>query len=135
MVFEDIKVSDKVFSIIYGLGEVTIVAPEIIDGFYYFTAKYKDATVTYTVDGKADWNNDVEQTVFYLNNVDLKLFSKIHYPSRDDLTLKYIKRHVLSPSLRMQCPSGILRKVSKCPARLVKAAIKAGKTKLFQKEV
>jgi len=134
--FSNIKLKQKVFSLIYGKGIVIFVLPKehMIEGFYTFAVEYKKKhTVYYTIDGYPNWQSDTCcQTVFYRDDVNL-----VDIDTQDEdktPTEQQILKWQSSSKLEIQCPSGIWRNIEEAPSNLVKKAIKKAKYHLFRKQ-
>ena len=75
--FEDIKLNDEMYSIVFGLGKVIFVLAKSLrldGGYYIFEVEYENGQrVYYTVDGKPSWCKDINKctkTVCYKYEVD-----------------------------------------------------------------
>lgn len=137
MYFNKVKVDEKVFSLVYGKGNVTYVLPKKhrVDGFYVFAVEYKNQhKVHYTVDGFPDWcsSEGCYQTVFYMQDVDLADMNI--QPADELLSKKQISKYKEKGKLEIRCPSGIWRNVDKTPDILIKKALKKDSYHLFRKE-
>jgi len=135
MYFNTVKKKDKVYSLIYGEGEVKNVvdASSRIDGFYIFSVEYSEhKLVHYTADGIPNWCGDDcgTQTVFYKNDID---FERVDFkPSDDKLSIKKVKKLRGTGKLEMKCPSGLWRNADECPIKIITEAINSSKTYLFR---
>lgn len=135
--FSNVKLGQKVFSLIYGKGTVIFTLPKEhrLEGFYIFAAEYKkNNKVYYTVDGFPNWSDkDICcQTVFYKDDVDINNMDTMEHtkvPSE-----KQILKWKENSTLEIQCPSGIWRNVEESPDVLIKKALKKAKYYLFRKQ-
>lgn len=137
MYFNKIKLDEKVFSLVFGKGNVIFVLPKKhrIDGFYVFAVEYKDKhRVHYTVEGFPNWcsSEGCCQTVFYMKDIDLTDMNI--QPIDEILSKKQILKYKEKGRLEIRCPSGIWRNVDETPDRLVKKALKKDIYHLFRKE-
>lgn len=134
--FSNVKIKQKVFSLIYGKGIVIFALPKehMIEGFYTFAVEYKKKHIVYyTVDGYPNWqNNTCCQTVFYRDDINLNYMdtkNEDNPPSE-----KQILKWQNNSCLEIQCPSGIWRNIDETPDKIVKKAIKKAKYHLFRKQ-
>ena len=76
--FANIKLSDEIYSFIFGLGKVTFVLAKSLrlDGYYVFQVGYDNGQkVYYTEDGKPDWCEDSEKcnkTICYKQDINFE---------------------------------------------------------------
>ena len=135
--FSKVKLKQKVFSLIFGKGEVVFVLPKEhrLEGFYVFAAEFGNKKrVYYTIDGYPDWSDSESncQTLFYEDDIDFRdidIQAPTKVPSQKQI-LKYKDKGILE----FQCPSGIWRNADEVPESLVKKAFKKSKYYLFRKE-
>lgn len=67
--FDEVKVKDKVYGLVFGRGKVTTVFE---DSYYKMMVKFKNGyEVPYTEDGVPGWGNFKKQTCYYKDDVDL----------------------------------------------------------------
>ncbi|MEJ2414379.1 MAG: hypothetical protein P8Y22_03810, partial [Sulfurimonas sp.] len=67
--FDNVKVKDKVYGLVFGRGKVTAVFE---DSYYKMMVKFKNGyEVPYTEDGVPGWGNFKKQTCYYKDDVDL----------------------------------------------------------------
>lgn len=135
--FDDVKLNDKVYSLIFGLGKVCfIVDPgSRIAGFHSFEVEYENKhRVFYTDDGVPNWCNAPGdcQTIWYTKDIDL--LSEDFSSAGTELTKKKILKLKLNNKLEMRCPSGIWRNVKGCPERVIIEALANERYHLFRKE-
>lgn len=135
--FTNVKCGDEIYSLVFGLGEVTFVLDESLrmDEYYIFTVEYKNGPKSsYTEDGKPNWcedKNKCNKTILYKSEVDFTtLDSK---PNEKVLTLEKIIKHKSSGKLEMQSPAGAWVNASLMPNKMVDRAIAVGNLHLFRK--
>ncbi|MCO4845416.1 MAG: hypothetical protein KC427_05285, partial [Sulfurovum sp.] len=74
--FENIKLNDEIYSIVFGSGKVIFVLtkPLRLDGYYIFEVQYENGQrVHYTEDGRPNWCQDMNnctKTIYYKNEID-----------------------------------------------------------------
>ena len=135
--FDEVKVGDDIYSIVFGSGKVIFVLPEKqrVQGFYAFQVEYEDnETVYYTLDGIPNWcgkETECGQTIFYpddvsLKDLDFKPLDKI--PSK-----KKVMKLKDEDNLEMRCPSGLWRDIKSCPEGLVTKMLEKANLHLFRK--
>ena len=110
-IFEEIKLNDELYSIVFGLGKVIFVLAKSLrldGGYYVFEVEYENGQrVYYTVDGKPSWCKDINkctQTVCYKHEVD---FDEVD-TSQDvkPLTSHKIEKLRYDDALEMKSPAG-----------------------------
>ena len=134
--FKNVKLDDKVYSLIFGQGRVKFVLPkkQRIDGFHIMEVEYMNKQrVHYSESGVPNWctMNGKCQTLFFLDDIDI---SKMDFePINELLTKKQIKKLKEKDRLEMRCPSGLWRNITICPERLVQKAFDKVELHLFRK--
>lgn len=133
--FKDIKLEDKIYSLVYGEGTVNFVLDEKVrtEGFYIFQVEYNNGKVYYTEDGVPEWCNEFcTQTVFYKDDLDIPEsdFTRV---DTEMLSMKKIVKFKEQDKLEMRAPSGAWRNVNQCPPKEFLDAIKNEKFYLFRK--
>lgn len=135
--FNDIKIGESVFSLVFGWGEVILLLnPEAqLEGFFAFAAEFKKGnTVYYTLDGIPNWcpKYGCKQTLFYPKDIDFSSLnfeeSELDIPKEEKIK-KYIKKN----KLEIRCPSGIWRHITDCPDNIVLDVLKKAKYYLLRK--
>lgn len=137
--FKNVKLDDKVYSLIFGQGRVVFVLPkkQRVDGFHMLEVEYMNKQrVHYSEDGVPNWcpMNAAGncKTLYYMSDVDV---SKMNFePNTNLLTKKQINKLKDKEKLEMRCPSGLWRNITICPERLVQKAFKKIELHLFRKE-
>ena len=108
--FEDIKLDDEMYSIVFGLGKVMFVLAKSLrlDGYYVFGVDYENGQrVYYTVDGKPSWCKDMNKctkTVCYKHEVNFDTVDTS--TGRKPLTLHKIEKLRFNDALEMKSPAG-----------------------------
>jgi hypothetical protein len=73
--YEDVKLDDEMYSVVFGLGKVIFVLAKSLrlDGYYVFEVEYENGQrVYYTEDGRPSWCRDMNKctkTVYYKSEV------------------------------------------------------------------
>ena len=134
--FDNVKLKDDVYSIVYGKGKVNFVLEEKyrLEGCYTFEVKYANDKIFYTESGQPDWctNEAGCQTVYYQDDMDKP---ELEYDSINEfLSHKKISKLKLKGKLEMRCPNGAWINVIDCPIKLFLKAMKYGDLHLFRKE-
>jgi len=137
--FYDIKLKDKVYSIVFGQGRVVFVLPkkQRVSGFHMMEVEFMNKQrVFFSEDGIPNWcpmNTTGDcQTLFKMEDIDI---SKIDFrPITRVITEKQIMKYKDKGILEMRCPSGLWRNIKICPERLVMIAFKKLNLHMFRKE-
>ena len=108
--FEDIKLDDEMYSIVFGLGKVMFVLAKSLrlEGYYVFGVDYENGQrVYYTEDGRPSWCKDMNKctkTVCYKHEVD---FNEVDTSmEKKPLTLHKIEKLRYDDALEMKSPAG-----------------------------
>jgi len=132
--FDNVKVGDKVYGLVFGKGKVKSVWGE--DSFYSFEVEYKNGryVVPYTIEGFPGWNtsNFDFQTVFYRNDIDKENFD-FSYNDKE-LSIKDIIKLKIKNKLEIKCPSGIWQSSTKCPSDIMEKYLEDKKFNMFRKK-
>ena len=134
--FSEIKLGDKIYSVVYGIGEVIFVLDKKyrLDGYFVFEVEYKDScTVHYTENGIPGWCRDMNScasTIYYRDEIDLEKFDS----SAVEITLKKYEIRELRDNyqLEMISPAGHWIDASLMPDLLVDKAIASNKFHMFR---
>jgi hypothetical protein len=129
MYFENVKINDEVYGLIFGKGVVT----SVWDGYYKFEVTYpNDYVVPYTDEGIPGWNILLDfQTVFYECDIDVMDFD--FSPVDNILSPKEIIKLRNKKKLQVRCPSGLWITIDKCPDFLVQGYLENKQFHLFRK--
>jgi hypothetical protein len=130
--FEDPKVRDEVFGLVYGKGVISSVWP---NSHYSFEVEYENGSfVPYTEEGYPAWNvgKDNFRTIFYKKDIDL--YNLDFSPTEKVLSAKKIIKLREVKKLEIRCPSGIWQSIEKCPSSLVEEYLVENKFYLFRKK-
>lgn len=128
--FDNVKVNDELFGMVFGAGEVTRVFDE---SYYKMMVTFKNGyEIPYTEDGIPKWGKFKEQTIFYktdidLTDVDFAAVSKVLSPKKI-IKLREKKR------LEVRLPSGIWSDCSKCVKKYVQDMLEKENYHLFRKK-
>lgn len=127
--FEDAKVGEKVYGLVFGRGKITEVFE---DSHYKMLVTFKNGfEVPYTEDGVPGWGNFKEQTMFYRNDVDM---SKADFsPVEEILSVKKIIKFREKKSLEVRLPSGMWVNVKKADESYIEKLLEDEKYHLFRK--
>jgi hypothetical protein len=128
--FDNVKVKDKLFGLVFGAGEVTQVFE---DSHYKMMVKFKNGhEVPYTEDGIPGWGNFKKQTLFYKNDIDL---TEVDFgPVTKVLSPKKIIKLREKKKLEIRLPSGIWTECSKCVKHYIEESLEAENYHLFRKK-
>ncbi len=129
--FKKVKVGQKVFGIVFGLGEVKSIFG---DGFYTFEVEYEsnNQVVPYTEDGIPGWSNKLDyQTVFYKKDMDIMKYDIS--PGEGNLTAKKIIGLRMVNKLEIKCPSGLWQLINNCPSYIMEEYLEQNKLHLFRR--
>ena len=130
--FKKVEVGDKVFGLVFGLGEVSTVFDE--SSHYRILVEFKnDFEVPYTSDGVPGWGKFNEQTLFFKEDIDLTQcdFS----PINKILTPKKIIKLRDKKRLEVRMPSGIWRVYDKQIKLYTQELLEDMKYHLFRKKI
>lgn len=134
--FDEVKLEDEVYSLIYGNGTVKFVLPKAhrTKGFFMFQVHFAKAKVHYNEDGVPEWCNGIvcEQTAYYKDDV-FRPESDYATIDKELLSLKKAIKLKDQGLLEMRTPSGAWRNVDLCPAKEYLRAIKHEELYLFRK--
>lgn len=128
--FDNIKVKDKVYGMVFGAGKVT----QVFDSSHYkMMVSFKNGyEVPYTEDGIPGWGNFKKQTLFYKDDIDL---TDVDFgPITKILSPKKIIKYREKKKLEIRLPSGIWTDCSKCVKQYVEEMLEAENYHLFRKK-
>jgi len=129
--FKNVKVGDKVFGFVFGLGVVSKVWEH---SFYSFEVEYESngIHIPYSIEGIPGWSNGLGiQTAFYKQDIDLMDYD--FAPSDEILSIKKIIRLRDKGKLEVRCPSGLWNTYDKCPINISEGYLESAKLHLFRK--
>lgn len=128
--FDNVKVGEKVYGLVFGQGKVTKVFDE---SYYKFIVAFKNGyEVPYTDEGIPGWGNFKSQTIFYRSDIDL---TKADFsPTNKVHSAKKIIKLREKKQLEMRLPSGIWMNVKKVDTSYIESALEDEKYHLFRKE-
>ncbi len=128
--FDNAKVGDDVFGIIFGKGTIT----NTFDESHYkvmvtFTNGYE---VPFTDEGIPGWGNFKKQTCYYKEDIDLE---KVDFaPTEKILSNKKIIKLKETGKLQVRVPSGAWKNAKKCPDEYLEDICENEKYHLFRKK-
>lgn len=128
--FDDVKVKDKVYGMVFGAGKVT----QVFDNSHYkMMVSFKNGyEVPYTEDGIPGWGNFKKQTLFYKDDIDL---TDVDFgPVTKVLSPKKIIKYREKKKLEVRLPSGIWTDCRKCVKQYVEDMLEAENYHLFRKK-
>lgn len=136
--FEDIKLGDEMYSIVFGEGKVRFVLAKSLrlDGYYVFEVEYDNGQrVYYTVDGKPSWCKDMNKctkTVCYKHEVNFDEVDR----SEDvtPLTKFKIEKLRFDGLLEMRSPAGGWIDATLMPDVMVDNAVNNEEYHLFREK-
>ena len=135
--FADIKLGDKMYSVVFGLGKVIFVLAKSLrlDGYYVFEVEYENGQkVHYTEDGRPGWCKDINhcaKTIHYKSEVN---FDSLDTKSPSAmLTSHQIDKLRNNDMLEMMSPAGGWIDANLMPDMMVDNAINNGEYDLFRK--
>lgn len=135
--FEKIKLTDEIYSMVFGLGKVVFVLTKSLrlDGYYIFEVQYDNGQkVFYTEDGRPNWCQDktkCSMTICYKKEVD---FDKVDMkPKKKILKKQKISKLRYEDSLEMMSPAGGWIDANLMPNIMVDNAIANEEYHLFRK--
>ncbi len=128
--FDDVKVKDKVYGMVFGAGKVTQVFD---DSHYKMLVTFKNGyEVPYTDDGIPGWGTFKKQTLFYKDDIDLT--SVDFTPVTKVLSPKKIIKLREKKKLQVRLPSGIWTDAKKKVAHYVEEMLENENYHLFRKK-
>lgn len=127
--FDDVKVKDKLYGIIFGAGKVSQVFE---DSYYKMMVTFKDGyEVPYTEDGIPGWGKFKEQTIYYKSDIDL---TDVDFtPVTKVLSPKKIIKLREKKKLEIKLPSGIWINCKKCVKKYMEEMLEKENYHLFRK--
>jgi len=129
--FYNVKVSDKIFGLVYGEGEVINIYSK--SDFYHFEVEYENSScIHYTIEGYPNWGNFDEQTIFYQN--DINIFDLDISPNKKSLTIKQIIKLRNKNILQIRNKSGVWRDFCKTPQEYREKMLESKRFHLFRKK-
>lgn len=129
--FDDVKVKDKLYGLVFGAGKVSQVFD---DGYYKMMVSFKNGfEVPYDEDGVPGWGNFKKQTIFYKNDIDL---TGVDFaPVTKVLSPKKIIKLREKKRLEFRLPSGIWTNCTKCAVEYIEEMLESENYHLFRKKV
>ena len=127
--FDDVKVGDSLYGLVFGQGHVIEVFE---NSFYKMIVSFKNGyEVPYTEDGIPGWGNFKKQTIFYKQDIDL---TDVDFtPAKKILSPKKIIKLREKKKLQVRLPSGIWTDCSKCVKQYVEELLEKEKYHMFKK--
>jgi hypothetical protein len=127
--FENVKVGEEVFGLIFGLG----VVKEVFDtGHYRCMVEFNnDYEIPYSKNGISGWGKFKEQTLFYKTDIDITDFD--FSPISKVLTLEKILYLKQNNKLEIRLPSGLWHVCDKTIKKYVDKSLEKEKYHLFRK--
>jgi len=128
--FDDAKVGDKVYGLIFGKGKITECYK---DSHYVIMVTFSNGyEVPYTADGIPSWGNFKKQTCFYKQDIDL---GKGDYsPVIKVLSHRKIIKLREIDKLEVRVPSGAWINSKKCPNSYIEEICESENYHLFRKK-
>ena len=128
--FDNAKVGDKVYGLVFGKGKIVDVFE---DSFYSIMVAFKNGyEVPYTSDGIPGWGNFKKQTLFYRDDIDL---SKEDFsPVLEVLEPKDIIKLRENGKLEVRLPSGIWKSAKKADPEYIEKMLEEQQFHLFRKK-
>lgn len=128
--FDNVKVGDNVYGMVFGSG---VVSQVFEDGFYKMLVTFKnDYEIAYTVDGIPKWGHFDYQTIFYKKDIDL---TDVDFsPVKKVLSPKKIIKLRDKNRLEVRLPSGIWSDLTKCSNEYIERLLTKEKFHLFRKK-
>lgn len=128
--FENAKEGEKVFGMVFGLGEIANVYE---NSHYKIMVKFKNGyEIPYTEEGIPGWYNFKEQTLFYKDDIDLTEFD--FEANTKVLSPKKIIKFREKKKLEVRLPSGIWTLCNKNSKKYVEEMLEKEKYHLFRKK-
>jgi len=136
--YEDVKLDDEMYSVVFGLGKVIFVLAKSLrlDGYYVFEVEYENGQrVYYTEDGRPSWCKDMNKctkTVYYKSEVN---FNEVD-TSNDSAPMTKFKIDKLrfDDALEMKSPAGAWIDANLMPDVMVDNAINNEEYHLFRQK-
>ena len=135
--FENIKLNDEIYSLVFGLGKVVFVLtkPLRLDGYYVFEVEYTNGQKVYdTEEGKPNWcqnTNNCNKTICYKSDIN---FDDINAkPKKKILKKSRIITLRNNDTLEMLSPAGGWIDVNLMPNIMIENAISNKDYHLFRK--
>jgi hypothetical protein len=134
--FSEVKLGDKIYSVVYGTGNVIFVLEKErrLDGYFVFEVEYKDGCkVHYTEDGKPGWCRDINlcaSTIFYRDDIDVEKFDStaVEIPLKRYEIISLREKYLLE----MISPAGHWIDASLMPDLLVDKTLAANDLQMFR---
>ena len=128
--FDNVKVKDKLYGMVFGAGKVVRVFDE---SHYKMIVSFKNGyEVPYTEDGVPGWGNFKKQTIFYKDDIDL---TDVDFgPVTKVLSPKKIIKLREKKKLEIRLPSGIWTDCGKCVKQYIEDMLEAENYHLFRKK-
>ena len=128
--FDNVKVKDELYGLVFGAGEVTQVFE---DSYYKMLVEFKNGyEIPYTVEGIPRWGKFKEQTIFYKDDIDL---TEVDFsPVTKVLSPKKIIKLRKNKKLAVRLPSGIWTSAKKAPKEYIQKMLEAENYHLFRKQ-
>jgi hypothetical protein len=128
--FDNAKVGDKVYGLVFGKGKIVNVFP---DSYYSIMVEFKNGyEVPYTVDGIPGWGNFKKQTLFYRDDIDLS--DKDFSPLTQLLPIKKIIKLREKKALEVRVPSGLWKSIKKVDSSYVEEMLEKENFHLFREK-
>ena len=136
--YEDVKLDDEMYSVVFGLGKVIFVLAKSLrlDGYYVFEVEYENGQrVYYTEDGRPSWCRDMNKctkTVYYKSEVN---FNEVDMsPESAPMTKFKIDKLRFDDALEMKSPAGAWIDANLMPDVMVDNAINNEEYHLFRQK-
>ena len=136
--YDDVKLGDEMYSVVFGLGKVIFVLAKSLrlDGYYVFEVEYENGQrVYYTVDGRPSWCKDMNKctkTVYYKSEVN---FNEVDTSSESAPMTKFkIDKLRFDDALEMKSPAGAWIDATLMPDVMVDNAINNEEYHLFRQK-
>jgi len=128
--FDNAKVGDKVYGLVFGKGKIVEVFE---DSFYSIMVEFKNGyEVPYTADGVPGWGNFKKQTMFYRDDIDL---SKEDFsPVLETLEPEDIIKLRAANKLEVRLPSGIWKNAKKAEPNYIERMLEDEQFHLFREK-
>ncbi len=128
--FDNAKVGDSVYGLVFGAGEIT----QIFENSHYkIMVSFKNGyEVPYTEDGIPGWGNFKKQTLYYKNDIDS---TDVDFsPVAKVLSVKKIIKLKEKNRLQVRLPSGVWKRVKKAEESYVEDLLEREKYHMFRKK-
>lgn len=128
--FDDVKVGDELYGMVFGAGEVSQVFE---DSHYKIMVSFKNGyEVPYTEDGIPGWGNFKKQTLYYKSDIDL---TDVDFSSVTKvLSPKKIIKLREKKKLEIRLPSGVWTDCKKCVKEYIEEMLEKENYHLFRKK-